>query len=304
MSLRGLPSARFFFLIIFGLPSFCLLTTCSPIPLHMRNPEPVTLSQCFADTNDAPVAPEAVAELVAPYEEIELPFDLSGTWAHKEWSSTFSVVPIVGQIETITTSFLRAELQQIGSHIVMTVEDCGMFSDTSTQLSRFFIPEPYIRAMEPGTRHAVVTPQDGGYRLRQYRFLRLLGIDLEDPAHDPLPGNEDDPRIFDDDGDGHPGLTVRVEGVISGDIYVLQRNWNELCGTVVSPDHMEGYLRWAAEQQVLGASNFLLNSNPESMPNPDPEEHRFIHRRIDPSMTCADIVRDQEQIFGGSRLQP
>ena len=37
-----------------------------------------------------------------------------------------------------------------------------------------------------------------------------IGVDLEDPANEPLPTDPNDPRIADDDGDGKPGVTATI----------------------------------------------------------------------------------------------
>jgi hypothetical protein len=122
-------------------------------------------------------------------------------------------------------------------------------------------------------------------------------VHLDSVVNDPMPENADDPRVFDQDGDGNPGMTVLTQGMIDGEIYIAERDWVEMCGDVVNPNLMQGYIRWGAEQTVLGASTFMLNQKPESMADPDPERHRFITCRVDPSMTCQDIIDNYETLF-------
>ena len=121
--------------------------------------------------------------------------------------------------------------------------------------------------------------------------------ELEDEANDPVPVDEEDPRIVDVDGDGNPGITVLVEGVISGQVYVVQRHWKELCGDVLSEDRIEGYVNWDTNQRVVGASSFVLNRTPEATPHPDWELNRFVLLRIDSALTCEDLIANEEQTF-------
>jgi hypothetical protein len=286
-------------LIIIGLVVFLaavgyLAYTFFVPSIDMSNPQ-IQFTGCFADGSGDE---QAFTRSVESAPEVELPFDLTGTWAQHEIGTTISSVPIVGEVDTTTTSILRVEMRQTGNRVEMVAQDCGLFSETTAEMSEFIVPQAYVDAMEPGERHAVVVPTaSGGFSFRQGRFTRVVGAHLTDLEHEALPTEDDDPRVFDDDGDGNPGATVRTEGIVDGDIYVVQRNWVEMCGDVVSPDRIFGHTRWGSDQSVLGASSFILNQSPDSMPHPDPERHLFTACRIDPAWTCQDILQHKDTLF-------
>jgi hypothetical protein len=129
---------------------------------------------------------------------------------------------------------------------------------------------------------------------------QVLGARLENPENETLPVDAADPRVFDQDDDGHPGMTVRVEimGLISGEVYVVQRNRNRLIGTVISPGFIRGTIEWETEQVILGASSPFLAGGGQGSPDPDPERHFFLARRIDPMFDCADIQQMDLLLLG------
>jgi hypothetical protein len=128
----------------------------------------------------------------------------------------------------------------------------------------------------------------------------VKGVRLENPESDPLPTSADDPRVFDQDGDGNPGVTVHVEvmGLIGGDIYVVQRDRTRLSGVVTSDVAIDGLVEWTSEQSVLGASNAFLLGGTAVRPDPDLSHSYFRARRVEGHVTCADLADVAEALFG------
>ena len=58
----------------------------------------------------------------------------------------------------------------------------------------------------------------------------------------------------DDDHDGHPGVTVRIGGLIDGEVYLVQRGWSEFAGTAYDADTIRGDVRFDQDQEILGAT--------------------------------------------------
>ncbi|MBN1945789.1 MAG: hypothetical protein JW797_08930 [Bradymonadales bacterium] len=267
------------------------------VPLELRYPPTSRPTDCFAGAEGTGESAEATAMTQIEGEPVDLPFDLSGTWALREVSSTLSRVPIIGDLETTTTSILQVEIRQNQNRLSMVTQTCSLEAVNDSDTSRLLFPPAFMAAMVASERQAIVEPTESGYRFRQVRHSRLLGANLDDPVNDPLPTDKRDPRVTDNDGDGHPGVTVRIEGLVDGDVYLVQRNWNELCGDVTSPDRVEGYLWWGSRQSILDASNFLLKRSAESIPNPDWERNRFLMCRVQPGLSCEEIVSDPAALF-------
>lgn len=51
---------------------------------------------------------------------------------------------------------------------------------------------------------------DGDLELNTGRFISTLGVELDDPQQDQLPEEPYDPKVIDEDGDGLPGVSVKV----------------------------------------------------------------------------------------------
>jgi hypothetical protein len=88
-------------------------------------------------------------------------------------------------------------------------------------------------------------------------------------SNDPLPSDPDDPRVFDQDGDGNPGVTIRVEGIVSGDMYIVQRSWTRLEGALLGDGSFGGRLFFGNAQVVLDSTSPFLGDPPSSRPLPN-----------------------------------
>ena len=149
-----------------------------------------------------------------------------------------------------------------------------------------------------------VQHEQGTYRLSGH--LQLLALrDLPDPFDTPFPPNAEaalnpphSERIYDMDQDGNPGVTLLTEGVISGEIYAIQRKRTDLEGVVASPDLMMGISDHLYEAMTLGASHPFLE-NPEPQQNgTDPAESWFEEKRLPPGSNCATVLEmvDNEEL--------
>jgi hypothetical protein len=94
--------------------------------------------------------------------------------------------------------------------------------------------------------------------------------------------------VIDQDGDGHPGLTVpvNVAGLVSGDTYVVQRLRFALTGMLVDADTISGSIEFSSEQNVIAASDALLLMSYAYRPHPNLSRHAFVMRRVGFEWTC------------------
>jgi hypothetical protein len=225
--------------------------------------------------------------------------DFSGTWAQMQVTSEISDVPFVGETTNRNITLLRLEQQQNEGSLTVSVEVCGIEVDSGTPLVSIEFPQAFVDSLGIVIKLSTIEPADHGYQFFQPRFTQLRGVRLENPETDPLPTEAADPQVFDQDGDGHPGITVRVTilGFIKGEVYVIQRDWNILNGEVTSADKIDGLIEWGIEQVVLGASNPFLKARGNNRPDPLAEHSYFRATRIDPEVDCPAIIENQELLF-------
>jgi len=242
---------------------------------------------------------QELSEIDTP--EVSADLDLSGVWAMVQITSEIVQIPIVGERTRTTATYLRLTIDQSATTLTVLETHCTTNIDDGTIMVHTTIPDAFLHSLGVTERTARLElasdmNQSTDNHSSNPRIVfpwttQVLGARLKDPESERLPTDMADPRVFDQDNDGHPGMTVRVEimGLITGEVYVVQRNRNRLIGTVGSPGFIQGTIEWEAEQVVLGASSSFLASGGQGSPDPDPERNFFLAKRIDPVIGCADI---------------
>ena len=158
------------------------------------------------------------------------------------------------------------------------------------------IPQAFVDSI-PAFDRALIMEGD---TLKFAQVVQVQGAHLKDSNNDTLPTEADDPRVFDQDQDGQPGLTVLVSGLLEGNIQVIQRLTTRLSGEI-DGDQMEGILTWKTEEPVLdGSSPILANDLPVTV-HPSYQSY-FMAKRINSEMSCADILAESDTIFWKSEL--
>jgi RNase P/RNase MRP subunit p29 len=214
--------------------------------------------------------------------------DLTGTWAQVVVHRSLSAIPIVGDVASETTTRLLVTLSQEGELVKARAKVCGMRIEGS-KLVRTSIPPALVRAMPEQLWHTRVSATEGRLELAPWSRWDVLGARLQEPSRDALPTEASDARVFDQDGDGKPGVTVAVRGMIDGEIFVTQKGWSELRPDRVTADSISGSVRWRQTQTILGASSRFLSSGPETRPDPKPAANWFSARRVEAGASCAEV---------------
>jgi hypothetical protein len=186
-----------------------------------------------------------------------------------------------------------------GLDVTWTETLCGL-SSTEAHTAQITYPDAFLDALPPATRVGRLDRAEAGAAFTAGPFADVIGVQLDDPANDAMPTRASDPRVFDQDGDGHPGMTIDISagwGFVEGSLYLAQRNIQSMEGTVVATDRIEGYLDVDMEQVILGATrdDFLEQLN---TPDPTRSANWFVLQQVDASMDCAALLRDQRTIFG------
>lgn len=225
--------------------------------------------------------------------------NLSGRWAFLHVTSQIGTVPLVGERTRTTSSFALVDVAQDGSSASGVESACFTTIDYGTSVVAMEIPEAFVRSMRAVEWTATLEPDEAGTRFVRPWVTSVNGARLADPENDLLPIQADDPRVVDQDGDGKPGLTVRIVlmGLIHGEVYVVQRDRSRLVGVVTSPDAVDGLVEWTSEQSVLGASSSIFLGGAPARLDPIPEHSYFRARRVDAEMDCASLQGAAETLF-------
>lgn len=232
----------------------------------------------------------AVAALIpaAPHSAEQHAPDLSGTWAQVVVHRSLSAIPVVGDVASETTTRLLVTLAQEGTKVRASARVCAMQIDGS-KLVRTSIPAALVRAMPHQTWETEFSNTGASPRLAPWSRWDVLGARLSAPDRERLPTVPEDARVVDQDGDGRPGVTVAVRGLIDGEIFVVQKGWSELRPERVTQDSISGSVAWQQTQTILGASSRFLTSGPPTRPDPAPKANWFAAKRLEQGADCAQV---------------
>jgi hypothetical protein len=217
--------------------------------------------------------------------------DISGAWAQRVVTTAISDVPIVGEVTTQTISLQKVNVAQKGAKLELTTQVCAIDVNSSVDVIETHIPDRFVAAMGVGKREAKLIERDGDVFVLVPRKTETLGVRLRDPKNEYLPTKTDDPRVYDQDKDGHPGVTVRVSGLIDGSLYLVHRGWDRLWGKIKTKDRIVGSVKWDLEQVVLDSTSVFLGDPPNSRADPTASRNFFRMKRLSKGADCADILK-------------
>lgn len=245
-----------------------------------------------ADTGTT--GPSADADTSADDPEVAAASEaLVGRWAH------FDVVAYEDDVLRtliVSTGFSDLELREDGrlwNQMVFCHAD--VVNEPGIEVS---ISDAATGAILPIATPVEVTVTDGRVRVRRPPTPTAIGIRLEDPANEALPTDPDDPRVFDADGDGNPGVTSQVTfGDTSAEIYLARREIFSYDLVEQTPDRLVGSVTDRSEQLVIGASDPSMNAPVNWTQLDDPSRNPVIWQRVDPSWDCDRLAAERDTLF-------
>lgn len=199
--------------------------------------------------------------------------ELKGLWRATLTTTTTMTLPVLmDEITTTLHTELSLDVRQVDDRLWVSARTCLVESLSEPDIGQRVIPTAFIEALGPVERQGRVWREGSQLSFELERSYELRGVMLDDPIADALPASADDPRVVDLDRDGHPGLTVTLTGFPSGDVYLVQRAWDEWLGGAQLVDgapveRLTGVLEWGDEQSRLAATNeALLIDVPQQIP--------------------------------------
>lgn len=218
---------------------------------------------------------------------------LVGRWAH------FDVVAYEDStMKTliISTGFSDLELRDGQLWNQMTFCHADTPTDQNLKVS---ISDAATRAITPIATPVQVTVVDGKLQIHRPTTPTGIGIRFADPANDVLPTDPNDPRIFDADADGHPGVTskVSVSDALEGEIYIARREVFAYTVTQQSDDRLSGFVTDNSEQLVIGASNPVFMASGQWKQIDDTSRNPVIWERVESDWDCERLAAERQALF-------
>lgn len=188
------------------------------------------------------------------------PPDASGTWALQRVTPRQAFPPAFADpIVSQTVEHIVLEQTQSGTEVSATGEMC--FRDQiepPMALVDIVVPQRFIDAMSPIVYTGTYEQVDGAWRYRVPDYWELEAVTLTDPDNEDLPSTPDDPRLVDIDGDGNPGATIVIRGVLQGELYASIKSRYGLDGAAVSADRIDGRIDFFT-------TNITVSSDPPNL---------------------------------------
>jgi hypothetical protein len=179
--------------------------------------------------------------------------DVAGRFAYHEVTSRLVVAPgFADPFHTRVVSVMLVDQTQAGEAIGFDAQYCQHYTEDPDAAVHVIIPEAFVAGMPPFSRTGTYVAAGGSHTYALPKFYQVQGVTLGDVPNEALPTAPDDPRVVDQDADGKPGMTLRLTGLVDGELYVVQRQYTEILdGGPVSADALKGPVGFVSEQVIL-----------------------------------------------------
>jgi hypothetical protein len=194
-------------------------------------------------------------------------------------------LPFLGSSKSASQSISLVEIHQDASGIVQNHKVCD-FRVLDSALIKMVFPQEFIAALAKPSYPIQLEKEGQGWRYRADLGVEKIGYH-GGAVDDRLPTKMDDPAVFDWDGDGQPGATLKLSIPLlpNGELYIVQRGQSILTGRVAQLGRVEGNIEVRQfDQRVIGARPGFLARSPEI--EPDPKESRFTLSQVAGDSTC------------------
>mgnify|MGYP006969398207 CR=1 FL=1 len=218
--------------------------------------------------------------------------DLSGRWVMVQVATTVADVPVIGEVYAQSRLITIHDLDHDGERLHGGGQICHLEIDSGSSVVETKLPAAFVRSLPEPEVDARVFVKDGRLELRQKKRPVVVGAELKKPKRERLPRDKDDERVRDTDGDGHPGVTIEIEGLVNGKIFVVQRSWTRLAGNKRVDGSFAGRLSFNNEQSILDATSSMLETAPETKPVPSRSWFRMAE--LPKGASCEDAIAKAE----------
>ncbi len=246
-----------------------------------------------------PVEPDGPKDVERPIvNEPSAAQQLVGQYAMRQRSAVTSSA-LGMKLKSATTNYMLVAIVEREGKVVWSQRGCRsevVNDPESTTVSVADIVPRTTPALEVD-----LTASQNGYVIEWEREQAsiALGFRDSDPAQ-PLPTDKSDARVYDQDGDGQPGVTVHIRtkvafSSIEGDTYNVQRLHSRLRGSF-DGERLSGETFESSETQVLEATHPALRLS--LTPQRDAAgDNSVLLVKVAQSMSCDDLVQGLDQIF-------
>ena len=195
-------------------------------------------------------------------------------------------LPFFGMSRSASRSVSLIEVRSDHTGLLQHHEVCDFQVLEDSAMIKMVFPDKFVAALAKHSYSIQVEKDDQGWRYRADLGIERIGY-KPTSSDSNLPTRLDDPSVYDWDGDGHPGATLKLSVPLlpDGELYVVQRGHSILNGRITGRGRVEGSVEVRSfDHRVLGAWPGFLNRSPEIVP--DPAGSRFTIIPIPQDSVC------------------
>ncbi len=225
-------------------------------------------------------------------------FNLTGTFAFE------AVVKVQLVIDLESRQYFLVEFEQNGTQLRQKTTNCRIELPGIEGVAVITLPDAVLsllreRPFESEGEFLSGTEVGASYQPDVQFFA--LGVDFtdRDPFTAPLPTKDDLTFARDEDGDGHPGVTLEVDTATCPEIeqlYVAMRTTVAMQGVVQSKNGLGGPVTATLDQVVLGFSDPCLQIAAGLRPEVQ-DESSFRAVRVEDGISCDELLPQVEALF-------
>jgi hypothetical protein len=207
--------------------------------------------------------------------------ELDGRWAKLTKLESLTDLPVLGDVSQKTEVLSLVDIKtEPNGETLYRERTCRLTTKTMGGVVRTSYPVPFLKMLIRDWSPLGVDARGGTIELVQKKAPRWYG---EGGA--------------DQDQDGNPGVTIKVSGIIDGEVYASIREFSTSYGRVESPNEITGRVEWEAGLKVLGASSSFLDDQPKTRKKEDPDAHTFVMKRVKQAANCRLLVEQYDDVF-------
>jgi hypothetical protein len=179
-------------------------------------------------------------------------------------------LPFFGISKSASRSVSLIEVTNHPNGLLQRHEVCDFHVLQDSAMIKMVFPDKFVAALAKHSYPVQVEKDGQGWRYRADLGVERIGY-KPSSSESNLPTKLDDPSVYDWDGDGHPGATLKISVPLlpDGELYIVQRGHSILSGRITARGRIEGSIEIRSfEHRVLGAWPEFLNRSPEIIADP------------------------------------
>jgi hypothetical protein len=246
------------------------------------------------DTTDADVSEiETSPDSTDSADTSPMTGDIDGTWAMVETQT--ALVEVLGAVmEQRSVSYYRAVI----ANGVLTVGLCDWKTEDDTKAYTTTMRPSLLEVLDSFERDITVTANGAGFDIATTQGVVTRGVNLTAAMTDTMPSDDTDSRVFDQDDDEHPGISLVIQGFLQGELYVIHRHKASLTGSLESDTRISGRTAWTTDQVILGSTpESLAAQDPKPQTHPDPNKSTFVMVKAIGGDDCAALNAKRSTLF-------